>query len=642
MSEEQPPKEEVKADDCSDPPNQEEKFESYPSDDENQYQESIVTGADGRRRIDVFKPKPNDVYSCIGQLDVEYDYMNQHKYRGFSHGTGTVVFVGNPNNKGTKLAYVLTCAHNIRLSLIHCTKQDCNTYRRKKKANGNITKCLVCKQINGKEQKEILVQATKITFRDRSIEHNNYGVTLDNYECKEIYVPNVNFRKHSKPKDGFDWCFLAFYDNGIYEKRLQSIDIELVDGLNVFKNDKNAKTFAIFGYPSDKNNEMFGMISNQVNQFEIKQNDPTQQNYLYQTCIDTKSGQSGAVIFFKEQSKIQICSIHVGGSNGTKKNPQPYNIATLINAEMVEIFKQIKRNNKMIGIQVIIDRIGSNDMDFKVIWDTKNMDDYYESNKVKLKVQIKEFDEYLFVDTNAEFKGNGQIINVNGLKHNTFYLMRVKCIFEESNNDSKYDDNEGNDAIVTSFKTKRTMTFLNKSKIITDATELDIFENMLKKQWNKGKYVLKLLYRSTEQNGFNDAAAFHKACDGKSKTITIILTDQHHIFGGYTTIPWASPSFPGQYRNDDSAFVFLLRSVNNQPKIYNNKNNNGANAVHADKYWGPRFGYDDILIGGSSKSYCTSNCSYNIQANDFVGGDSKADYVYFRYILYEVYQVETV
>ena len=37
-----------------------------------------------------------------------------------------------------------------------------------------------------------------------------------------------------------------------------------------------------------------------------------------------------------------------------------------------------------------------------------------------------------------------------------------------------------------------------------------------------------------------DAADFHKQCDNKGATITVILSEHGKVFGGYTSIPWAS------------------------------------------------------------------------------------------------------
>eukprot|EP01084_Bolivina_argentea_P287302 492978_1 len=278
------------------------------------YEESIVSGDDGRRKIDVFKPQSNDIYQCIGQLDVIFDYKSSHGFRGHLIGTATTIFVSDTT------AYILTCAHNIRCTVIHCTKQNCNTYRLKKK-NGKKTKCSVCNQIYGRNQKQITLKATTIIFRDRSIEYgNNYGKTLENYECEELFVPDTKYELFSHPKDGFDWAFLTFSDsNHIYQKRLQDININLTNGKAVFSDKCNRNTeYGIFGYPSDKDNKMVGMKSNNINEFSIKYNEITKQYYLHQTGIDTFEGQSGSLIWCKHNNEIKICAIHVGGSNGTK------------------------------------------------------------------------------------------------------------------------------------------------------------------------------------------------------------------------------------------------------------------------------------------------------------------------------------
>eukprot|EP01084_Bolivina_argentea_P180601 312030_1 len=609
--------------------------ESYPSEADDQYQEAIVTGSDGRRRVDVFKPTSDDIFSCIGQLDVEYDFMKLHKYRGFVKGTGTVIYVGNQNRYKNKSAYILTCAHNVRLSVIHCVKKTCDTYRRKRDSKGNKTKCIVCNQIYGYQK---FVKPTKIIFRDRSIEYNNYGKTLENYECKELEIPDKKFASYGKPKDGFDWCYLCFYDDGNYEKRLNQINIQLLNGLNIFKNGAKGKTFGIFGYPMDKKWKMVGMTTDKSNRFEIRKNATTKRDYLYQIGIDTQGGESGSLLWFKESNTIKVCGIHVGGSNGTKRNPQPYNIATLINTQIIEIFKQIKRNNKMLGIKLIIDRIGVNDMDFKVIWDDKGLDCDYKENKIDLNVQIKEDDECVFVDKVVTFKGNGKSVNISDLEKDTLYWMRCKCVVND--NDNKNEDDWG-DAIFTSFQTNKEAIFLDDSKIICNPNALLAFKNMLV-QKIKCNMRLTLLYRSNQQDRLKDANEFHSACNGKGISVTIIKSESKNIFGGCTKIPWTSPnSMFGESKTDESSFLFLFQSTD-QVKTYENKNNNGDSAVFHHTQRGPIFGVSDIRVQGSN-SFCESNSIYNITANEFVGGDSKEDEhgrVGFKYILYEVYLLE--
>ena len=53
-------------------------------------------------------------------------------------------------------------------------------------------------------------------------------------------------------------------------------------------------------------------------------------------------------------------------------------------------------------------------------------------------------------------------------------------------------------------------------------------------------FELKLIYRGSK-DGFN-ADIFHQKCDDKGETLTIAKSSYNKIFGGYTDIPWMSPS----------------------------------------------------------------------------------------------------
>eukprot|EP01084_Bolivina_argentea_P265973 450983_1 len=308
------------------------------SEEDDQNQEVLISGDDRRRRVDVFKPEKDDIYSCIGQLDVEYNYWQQHKFRKTQMGTATVISVVSSNTENEEKeektkAIILTCAHNVRLTVLQCDK--CDNYRLRRDKNGDKTECN-CKHPTSKE---ITIKATKITFRDRSIQHNNYGETVENYDCKEHYVPDNEYETCPVPKSGFDWAFLQFTDNNTYAERLKKIHIQLVIGSDEF-NVKKQREYAIFGYPHIDNNQhaLLGMFSDSINQFEIKHNVKTKMQYLQQTAFDTGSGQSGSLIWFKENNIVKICGIHCGGSQGTKSCPTAHNVATLIDENIIDEF----------------------------------------------------------------------------------------------------------------------------------------------------------------------------------------------------------------------------------------------------------------------------------------------------------------
>lgn len=50
-----------------------------------------------------------------------------------------------------------------------------------------------------------------------------------------------------------------------------------------------------------------------------------------------------------------------------------------------------------------------------------------------------------------------------------------------------------------------------------------------------GSHIWKLCYRASSHGWYS--STFHRYCDGKPHTVTIIRKDQY-VFGGYTDIPW--------------------------------------------------------------------------------------------------------
>eukprot|EP01084_Bolivina_argentea_P286070 490678_1 len=103
------------------------------SDDD--YKEVIVNNGDFREEIYEFPiHRELSIISCIGQIKSEFDYQAEHEYKVSTVGTGTVYKVSDD------VAFVLSCAHNIRHNIYECGK--CNKYYRKKwcpKCNQTLT-----------------------------------------------------------------------------------------------------------------------------------------------------------------------------------------------------------------------------------------------------------------------------------------------------------------------------------------------------------------------------------------------------------------------------------------------------------------------------------------------------------------------
>jgi len=126
-----------------------------------------------------------------------------------------------------------------------------------------------------------------------------------------------------------------------------------------------------------------------------------------------------------------------------------------------------------------------------------------------------------------------------------------------------------------------------------------------------------LLWRGS-RDGF-DAAAFHRLCDGKANTVTVIKNTNGFIFGGFTSISWSSLS---GYKEDSTAFLFSLTNPSNTPLKL--KANLPQNAVNHHSGVGPTFGsgYD---LHVSSLSNTNRDSYMNLHSYEFPNGLSGAE-----------------
>ncbi|XP_060082945.1 interferon-induced protein 44-like [Ylistrum balloti] len=69
---------------------------------------------------------------------------------------------------------------------------------------------------------------------------------------------------------------------------------------------------------------------------------------------------------------------------------------------------------------------------------------------------------------------------------------------------------------------------------------------------------------SFKEDGSN-ADVFHKKCDNRGPTVTVIYDSLGQVYGGYTSVSWQSASIPQVF--DKSAFLFCLRSDGDNEKF---------------------------------------------------------------------------
>ena len=142
----------------------------------------------------------------------------------------------------------------------------------------------------------------------------------------------------------------------------------------------------------------------------------------------------------------------------------------------------------------------------------------------------------------------------------------------------------------------------------------------------------KLLYQYSKdrKDGNNDDKIIHEKCDGKSFTVTFVLTDKNRIFGGFTEVPWDQNE---DGKIGDKGFLF---SINNR-EIYYPKY---RYFIYCIKNAGPYFfrGFYISLIFGFDETDSTnfySQFDEVIEKKNFLAGDE-----FFTVKDYAVYQIE--
>jgi hypothetical protein len=123
-----------------------------------------------------------------------------------------------------------------------------------------------------------------------------------------------------------------------------------------------------------------------------------------------------------------------------------------------------------------------------------------------------------------------------------------------------------------------------------------------------GDATFQLLYRGS-RDGFG-ASEFHRRCDRHPNTVTLILSTNDCIFGGYTPRAWNSGE-PG-FASDPSlrSFVFTLKNPHNlPPQIFKQKRSECA--IYDNRAYGPTFGYGFTLhIGDDCHRRETSHSNF--------------------------------
>ena len=127
-----------------------------------------------------------------------------------------------------------------------------------------------------------------------------------------------------------------------------------------------------------------------------------------------------------------------------------------------------------------------------------------------------------------------------------------------------------------------------------DIKKQEAIINWIKQKINKKNIDFKKIFTmSLNGSSCND---FHKYCDNKGPTITIIKTTNNKIFGGFTPLNWEN-SGGNKYNKSNQTFIFSLDLMKKFDVI-----NAKKEAIYCTKNNGPYFGGRDFSIESNMKT----------------------------------------
>ena len=205
-----------------------------------------------------------------------------------------------------------------------------------------------------------------------------------------------------------------------------------------------------------------------------------------------------------------------------------------------------------------------------------------DKKEIKYRVEIrKENSNEKYIQV---YEGNNNSCLIDNLIKNTFYEIRICCI---------YNNSKGPWGKITKFKTNNfDSNILDKSDLIEKIYE-----------WT-GCKKLELVYRGTKDGSKSNI--FHNKCDNQGPTICLYKNEKGNIFGGYASISWTNS---GDGHSAPDSFIFTLTNIHGtEPTKFINSNTN--NSVYHRSDSGPCF-YDDIWVCEDFRSEKPNSSGYS-------------------------------
>ena len=175
--------------------------------------------------------------------------------------------------------------------------------------------------------------------------------------------------------------------------------------------------------------------------------------------------------------------------------------------------------------------------------------------------------------------------------------------------------------------------FKLSSIINNNITKQNLIANWIKEKTNNNSVKFELIFKMSI-NG-SKSKDFHKYCDNKGPTVTIVKTTKNKIFGGFTPLNWKDI---GGNISDYAGQTFIF-SLNLNKKFDMIKK--GSSSLNFSNNRGPSFGNSDFKINENMRegiTYANNRCSFFSNNNlELTGGNG--EYEEFEVEELEVYKV---
>ena len=266
------------------------------------------------------------------------------------------------------------------------------------------------------------------------------------------------------------------------------------------------------------------------------------------------------------------------------------------------------------------------DVNLFISWKINNDTNIININKnnIKYRVEMKEGKNKF----KQVYEGKDYNCKVEQLKPNTNYEFRICSFYEDLFSPW------------TDIQKVQTITLVDTAILKDDKKKNEFILKLL--EWS-GFKSMELLYRGS-RDGMNESS-FHKNCDGKENTITLIQNDKGCIFGGFASLQWGKS---GEWKNVPDCFIFTLRNIyGTEPKKFPSKKK-GCEVGHFNGY-GPLFGdngdiyfYSNFQDDGNRSPYSRFPISYEDvlgKGKSIFTGDNNNNNIKFKIKEIEVFRL---